>query len=204
VISKYVLSEVIERAISILPRKEGWRVAHQMGESETCAKLKDMGKYFKRFSPFKMKSVLLFFITTCASCLAYAAQRAVSVESPQLGPVPQTVRSIIVTDVSFNIFETLHCQILGKKIPLSSDNSISTWFVTTSNACGWGAAVGPIWVVADRPAGNPSILLATGGYSLSITRKSRRAFASIAVNSGTAEENIRNRYFFDGKKYVRE
>jgi hypothetical protein len=57
VISKYVLSEVIERAISILPRKEGWRVAHQMGESETCAKLKDMGKYFKRFSPFKMKSV---------------------------------------------------------------------------------------------------------------------------------------------------
>ena len=149
-----------------------------------------------------MKSILLFFITTCICCFAYAVEPVASIESPELGSVPPAVRSTIESDVSFNTFETLHCNIKGKTIPLSSDNTVSTWFVTTSDVCGWGAALGPIWVVADRSAGNPSLLLATGGYSLSVTGKSHSGFANIAINAGTAEENICNRYFFNGTKYV--
>ncbi|MBB5444259.1 MULTISPECIES: hypothetical protein [unclassified Paraburkholderia] len=55
----------------------------------------------------------------------------------------------------------------------------------------------------EKPStGNPSLMLSTGGYSVSIAGKSRGGFVGIAVISGTAEESVRKRYFFDGRKYM--
>lgn len=149
-----------------------------------------------------MKLVLALLIAACATCLVYAVEPVASVESLELGPIPEAIRLAIESDASFNVFETLHCKMKGKTIPLSLGNSIPTWFVTTSDACGWGAAVGPIWLVKSPSASNTSLLLATGGNSLSISKKSNKGFAGVVIISGTAEENVRNRYFFNGKKYV--
>jgi hypothetical protein len=139
-----------------------------------------------------MKTLFLLLIVTFASCLAYGVEPIASIESSELESIPLIVRSTIEADASFNIFRSLHCKIHGMIIPLSSKNAVSTWFVTTSDACGWGTALGPIWLVADRSGVNSSLLLATGGYSLSISGNPRRDFASITINTGTAQENISN------------
>jgi hypothetical protein len=149
-----------------------------------------------------MKSISAFFFAFCVSCLAYGVEPIASIESSELDSVPPAVRSAIESDVSFNTFKILHCEIEGKIVPLSSDGTVSTWFVTTSDACGWGAALGPIWIVADRLVGNPLLLLTSGGYALSIVGKSHNGFASIAIYTGNAEGHTRNLYFFNGKKYV--
>jgi hypothetical protein len=149
-----------------------------------------------------MKYICVPFITFCISCLAYAGEPIASIEGPELGSVPLAIRSTIQSDASFNTFKILHCEIQGKRIPLSSDSSVSTWFVTTSDACGWGAALGPIWIVANRSKGNPVLLLTSGGYALSIIGKSHNEFASIAIYAGNAEGSTRNLYIFNGKKYV--
>ncbi|WP_156954539.1 hypothetical protein [Paraburkholderia acidipaludis] len=148
-----------------------------------------------------MKSILVFLMAACVTCFAQASEPLASVESSDLGPVPQIIRSTIESDVSFKPFESLNCKIQGKKIPLSSNNLVSTWFVTTSEACGWGAALGPIWLVESPSTGEPSLILATGGYSVTVSGKSRSSFVGIVVASGTAEEGVRKRYFFNGQKY---
>jgi hypothetical protein len=148
-----------------------------------------------------MKSILVFLIAACVTCFADASEPLASVESSDLGPVPQIIQSTIESDASFKLYESLNCKMQGKKIPLSSNSLISTWFVTTSEACGWGAALGPIWLVENPSAGEPSLILATGGNSVAIAGKSRGSFAGIVIVSGTAEESVRKRYSFNGQKY---
>ncbi|TDN69124.1 hypothetical protein [Paraburkholderia sp. BL10I2N1] len=149
-----------------------------------------------------MKAILVFLATVCVSCFAYASEPIASVESPDLGPVPQAFRSTIEADISFSPYGSLNCKMQGKQIPLSSNSLASTWFVTTSEACGWGAALGPIWLVEKPSTGEPSLILATGGNSVAIAGKSHDGFVGIAIVSGTAEESVRKRYFFNGRKYV--
>ncbi|MFP4890447.1 hypothetical protein [Paraburkholderia sp. EG304] len=149
-----------------------------------------------------MKAMLIILAMVCANCFASASEPLASVESQDLGPVPEVIRSAIESDISFRPYGSLNCKMQGKKIPLSSDSSVSTWFVTTSQACGWGAALGPIWLVKKTSTGNPSLMLSTGGYSVAIAAKSRGGFVGIYIDFGTAEESVRKRYFFDGEKYV--
>jgi hypothetical protein len=149
-----------------------------------------------------MKAIPLILAMIGAPCFACTSEPLASIESQDLAPVPQAIRAVIESDVSFTPYGSLNCSIEGKEIPLSSAILASTWFVTTSKGCGWGAALGPIWLVEKSSSGNPSLMLSTGGYSVAIAGKSHSGFVGIAVGSGTAEENVRRKYHFDGRKYV--
>src|ERR1700760_2281569 len=94
-------------------------------------------------------------LTTCA-VRALAADFAI--ESRSLGQVPGGVASAVEADPSHPSAE---CKFMGVPVDLSSDHRVRGYAVTTSEACDWGAAVGPIWLVA---AGSmPKVILAGSG-----------------------------------------
>ena len=148
-----------------------------------------------------MKIALAFLTTTCLSIAAHCAEPVASIESTDLGPVPQDVNSAIAADSSFSAFQTLQCKIKGKTVALSSDSSAKTWFVTTAGACGWGAALGPIWLVQNTASGKASLILSTGGYALSPSKKSHNGMMDVNIVSGTAETSGSAKYIFAGRSY---
>lgn len=84
---------------------------------------------------------------------------------------------------------------------MSSDRSAKTWFVTTAGACGWGTALGPIWLVQNTASGKASLILSTGGYALSPSKKSHNGMMDVNIVSGTAETSGSAKYIFTGKSY---
>jgi hypothetical protein len=110
------------------------------------------------------------------------------------------VASIIYSDRSFDIFRSLSCKMIGEKIPLSSAPAVTTYFVTTADACGWGAALGPIWLIGVS-GGVASILLSTGGYSVDVLNEEGNGMRSVKVGGDVAGRTALVGYRFDGKKY---
>lgn len=148
-----------------------------------------------------MKTILAFLTSALVAGTAYCADLTVSIESEDLGVVPQEVTSTITSDSSFDTFKNLRCDIKGKEIHLSSKQSEKTWFVTTVDACGWGAALGPIWLVQDKADGKAVLILSTGGYALSPSTKFHKGLADVTIAAGTASENESKKYSFNGKCY---
>jgi hypothetical protein len=149
-----------------------------------------------------MKHALPFLsmLVVMNSSLAY--EPAASVESPDLRPVPREIGVFIKSDDSFAEYGKLNCSLKGKRVRVSSNPSASTWFVTTDNGCGWGAALGPIWLVDSLPTGKPSILLATGGDSIEALRRQRESYSDLVVTSETAGLITKERYGFRRGRYA--
>ena len=148
-----------------------------------------------------MRLALVFLATMLLTRSVYCAESATSIESGDLGPVPQEVAAKVTANKSFGAFKSLTCKIKGKAVSLSTDQSTTTWFVTTADACGWGAALGPIWLVEDRIGLGATVILSTGGYALSPSAKSHNGLADVIILAGTASGNASKRYTFDGKSY---
>ncbi|MGF6302751.1 hypothetical protein OKW42_006104 [Paraburkholderia sp. WC7.3d] len=62
-----------------------------------------------------MKAILLILATVSAACFAYGSEPLASVESQDLGPIPQVIRSTIESDISFRPYGSLNCKVQGKK-----------------------------------------------------------------------------------------
>ncbi|MDR2219438.1 MAG: hypothetical protein LBE24_02535 [Methylobacillus sp.] len=146
-----------------------------------------------------MKSALLSLALFCATGAAQAAPGILSaIESEDLKPVPEAVSLAIGKQAG-------ECQLQGEKIALSPNRKITTWFVTTADACDWGAANGPIWLVAEREASKPVVILSTGGAAVRIVNNQNSDFPDIAIAGGSAGDNDKNAiYSFNGKKYVKK
>lgn len=148
-----------------------------------------------------MKVALAFLSTAFVATAAQCAEPAAAIDSKDLGPVPQEISSAITADPSFSAFQTLRCKINGKELALSSDSSNKTWVATTANGCGWGAAMGPIWLAQDVATDKASVILSTGGYVIFTSKQLHNGMLDIFIVSGTAELNESKKYVFSDKAY---
>ncbi|WP_175777330.1 hypothetical protein [Burkholderia anthina] len=133
------------------------------------------------------------------SSSAFSKGVAVTIEDADLRSSNESISAVVKKNPSFSPFETLKCKITGKEISLATSSDGHTYFATTADACGWGGALGPIWLV-DQSQG--TVILSTGGYAVKVKQRVRHGFHDVDVSSGTAGETMSGSYFFDGKKYI--
>lgn len=65
-----------------------------------------------------------------------------TIEDKDLRSLSPLVEEVITRTPAFSGFSQLHCKLIGKKISITKKSIV--YFLTTKNACGWGAALGPI------------------------------------------------------------
>lgn len=64
-----------------------------------------------------------------------------TIEDRRLEGLPGVVSYQIETRESYSSYSLLHCDVVGVKILELSGGDYETYFVTTSNSCGWGAGI---------------------------------------------------------------
>lgn len=132
-------------------------------------------------------------------CLSGGA-RAVTIEDEGLHKLSDAISLVVSNDKSYDSFKDYSCEIVGKKIDLSDTQTVTAYFLTTANACGWGAALGPIWLV--RMSGrDSSIVLSAGGYSVSVLKAAKYGMRDIKIGGGTAGHPVSSIYEFNGGVY---
>ncbi|MFX1767438.1 hypothetical protein PWP93_33625 [Paraburkholderia sp. A1RI-2L] len=122
-----------------------------------------------------------------------------TIEDTALSRIDRKANAAIANDPSFSPFKNMGCKLAGTKIPLTPSLTVTTYFVTTENACGWGAALGPIWIVDES---REKVILNTGGYAVAVKHRLQNGFMDIDVSSGTAGEVNNVYYYFNGNKYM--
>jgi hypothetical protein len=143
-----------------------------------------------------MKTTVLAPFLLCTLGVAQAGDVA-SVEDDDLKPVPSEVAAGVRAAESAP--ETRTCGLAGRAIRLARGTKVDAYLVTTTDACVWGAAVGPIWVVYQR-AGAYQVTK-TGGYSLHVASRHRHGMADFSVHAATAGWSSTHAWHFDGTVY---
>ena len=77
-----------------------------------------------------------------------------TIEDIDLIDLPPEISAAIEASTSFDPYKILDCKIHGKPLPLSTKKNEPIYFSTTKSACGWGSAVGPIWIVRSTKKNN--------------------------------------------------
>jgi hypothetical protein len=149
-----------------------------------------------------MKYLLLFISVVATSfvpCL-HASGESYTIEDGKLASVKNDIYMAVSSEESYKEFNKLGCSLEAEKINLSPERTLDGYLVTTSNACGWGSALGPIWIVAEID-GRLRSVLSVGGYSISILSRVNKGMHDISVNMGTGAVNSSRKYTFDGSMY---
>lgn len=120
------------------------------------------------------------------------------IETEELAPLPQSVEAAIRNSKGF---ESTSCKLIGKTISLSGKGADSGFVATTAEGCDWGAALGPIWVV--RNGTQPVMVLAAGGYTLTLGKQSQNGLRNITIAAATAGWSSESLWKFDGVRYVK-
>ena len=120
------------------------------------------------------------------------------IEDPLLKSLPTAAETAIRSGKGFAFGS---CKLIGKPVDLTGSGTNTGYVATTAEACGWGAALGPIWVV--RGGVNPSPVLDHGGYSLTLGKQTQNGFRNIAISAGTAGWHSESLWKFDGVRYVK-
>lgn len=121
-----------------------------------------------------------------------------TIEDEQLSALPKPVDTAIR---NIKGFAYAPCKLIGKPIDLVGQGTNSGYVATTANACNWGAAVGPIWVVRD--GATPVAILEHGGYSLTLGKRLQNGLRNIAISAATAGWSSESLWKFDGVRYGR-
>ncbi|MFI4940272.1 MAG: hypothetical protein ACHP7O_08035 [Burkholderiales bacterium] len=132
-----------------------------------------------------------------SSGLAIAADDF-AIEDPALGTLPKKVDAVIRGSAGF---KEKTCELIGKSVNLTGKDASSGFVATTANACNWGAAVGPIWVV--RNSNSPTVVLASEGYSLVLEKQVKSALRNVTISAATAGWQAKSLWKFDKKNYIK-
>jgi hypothetical protein len=92
------------------------------------------------------------------------------------------------------------CKLVGMSINLKAESAGKDVIVTTDNACEWGAATGPIWVLREGQ-GSYDVVLSYSGYSAYIGKHKHKGFNNIKISAGTAGWYQESLWKFNGEKY---
>ncbi|MGO4580721.1 hypothetical protein AB4Z48_32305 [Cupriavidus sp. 2TAF22] len=150
----------------------------------------------------KIKHILVVIFATASliACgLAFSDENDLTIEDADLFPLKNNITARVEIDPSYQAFKALNCRLIGKEISLSiSDRS---YVITTAESCGWGAALGPIWIVTKRENGQPTLVLNAGGYSISSKSPMFYGMQTIEIKSETAGTQRVANYRYDGRRY---
>jgi|GEM_PF-652409 len=131
----------------------------------------------------------------CFVNLAFA--ESFFIEEKILTQVPKAVAIAISATKNFAFPE---CKLVGKTVNISGQGKASGYIVTTSQACGWGAATGPIWLVV-KLNGLYINVLQTTTYAADIVKNKDHGLHQLVTTSGTAGHASYTRWKFTGKTY---
>lgn len=134
-----------------------------------------------------------------AAWSAVAQETSVTIEDRDLKKIHPVLSSAVISSPSFSDYSNFRCSLIGKKISLSK--SITTFFITTDNSCGWGAALGPMWIVESNANGKAMVILNHGGYSLEARPSYSNGMPEIEIRSGSAATYRMNKFHYDGSYY---
>lgn len=134
-------------------------------------------------------------------CVNQAFTQDFNIEEEGLKPLPKQVgKTVLKTFHAQNQFEFMNCKLIGKAINLSNSKKDSSFVVTTSNACGWGASSGPVWVVSKIENSYTSIMhTITNGVEFKEEKNNR--LRQIVTEGGSAGHWSYARWGFTGKYY---
>ncbi len=118
--------------------------------------------------------ILVTFMFLATPIDAYANNSSYHIEDKNLKPVAMNIAQAI-REMEQNKFA--ECGFVGKKITETSNKNL--YFVTTSNACNWGANFGPIWVVESN-----TVLIRDTSYVLDISNESY--YPDFKIRGGSA------------------
>lgn len=143
---------------------------------------------------------LLLSILTLVACQHVAAGGEFTIEDKDLKPLEGEIDKAVLGHKSFIPLKSISCHLVGKSAKLSNNREYPGYFVTTADACGWGAALGPIWLVLKTEKEN-KVVLNTGGYVLNVTDLINSGMYNVTVSNGTANGDKLVVYKFNGVKY---
>jgi hypothetical protein len=146
----------------------------------------------------KKERLPILLVVASVSCTPGLAS-ALTIEDKDIGLVGDSVSSAVYADKSFDPFKDYSCKIVGEKIALSTEEVAATYFLTTADACGWGAALGPVWLVRVS-RGRASVVLSAGGYSVDALKNETNRMHDVTIN-GTAARVSSSVYKFNGVVY---
>jgi len=121
-----------------------------------------------------------------------------TIEDEELTALPKSIEDAIRNRQRF---EYPTCKLIGKPIDLSGHGANSGFAATTADACDWGAAQGPIWVVLNGT--KPTTVLEYGGYSVTLGKQLRNGLRNVAISAATAGRSSESLWKFDGVRYAK-
>ncbi|WP_124313959.1 hypothetical protein [Pseudomonas chlororaphis] len=121
-----------------------------------------------------------------------------TIEDKDLRPLNLAVSGAVTSSSSFQPFSDLGCKLTGKRIFVNT--KAATYFITTDNTCGWGAALGPVWLVSSTKL-EWKLILSSGGYSLHAAPPYTNGMPEIEISGGTAGVPLKEIFRYDGRAY---
>lgn len=135
---------------------------------------------------------------TCLAILSFSLRADTSaIEDNSLRDVSLGVYSSIAKDSSFSKFKEINCKVVGRSI--GNVGSGVLVFATTENACGWGANIGPIWLVLTE-SGKSTLVLRSGGYGISVAKVCKAD--RVLVSSSLGGRMVLKRFLYREGGYV--
>lgn len=127
---------------------------------------------------------------------AVFANVVASIEDKNFKPVSEDFRKVICNQIDCNLINDNKCVFKFKTIMTPFEKNPAIRFVTTENACNWGAYVGPIWLFDEQAPYN--LLLKTTGYSLNFVTNTQQNI--VILQAGSASHTYTEQWeWVDGK-----
>lgn len=146
--------------------------------------------FMKRY--FLICTYILAIIPVCAFSEDF------TIEDKSLATLPKPIEAAIRSAKGFN---DASCNLVGKPIDLLGHGINTGYVATTSHACDWGAALGPIWIVRNKK--QPVTVLAHVGYSLTLENQLQRGLRNVVISAATAGWSTESQWQFDGIRYIK-
>ena len=97
--------------------------------------------------------------------------------------------------------ELSHCKIIGQQIDLNGHGRKRDFVATTAEACGWGNAKGPIWLLQHTSTGW-RVVLSTTGYSLRVHARRSKDPRDVTISAATAGWHESGTWVFRYNVYI--
>ena len=113
-------------------------------------------------------------------------------------PIPPAAREVILREARNPYLN--ECELVGRFADLGAVGRAEDLIVSTADDCGWGNAMGPMWVL--RKEGTTyRVLLFDSGYELSFLPHRSKGLPDIKVSASAAAWYEERRWRYGGKRY---
>ena len=122
-----------------------------------------------------------------------------TIEDDDLSAVPLTAE-VVIRHAEAKDNDLQKSEFVGKAVDLDGDGQATDLIVTMRDAKGWGAALGPIWVLLNY-GDSFVIVLSEGGHSVTIGTAKHKGLYDLTISAESAGWSRQSIWRFDGKGY---